>query len=570
MLLMELGESSSNKWNWENADARVLGQIIAAQNIVFALPDTTRISEFYAQALISVPGITSCRVCLGDISAQAGVMESSVCAECEALRKKAKGNDVIITCNPDFKCNLADQPDIHFISIDFYQHHFGFFVFHIENTAVFDVYQPFIINLVNYIAISLENCLKRDLLKKANDELEYRVAERTADLEFAYQQLDATNQQLRESEERYRIVADNTYDWEFWIDPGGRHVYISPSCQRITGYTTEEFKTEPDLLMTIIHPDDRQSYKTHLIDDRNGHSVGSIEFRIINKDGQVRWIEDLCQPVFDKYGKWLGTRGSNRDITKRKRVEAEVRQLNLELERRVLERTAQLEAANQELEAFAYSVSHDLRAPLRHVDGFIELLKKKTAEKLDEQSEHYMSTIADAAKRMGTLIDDLLSFSRMGRSMMTTEPVNLGELVRDVILEYEPDLRGRCVNWHIADLPLVTGDCAMLRVVLVNLISNALKFTRPRPQAEIEIGWLVDQDTATVIFVRDNGVGFEMNYADKLFGVFQRLHRSDEFEGTGIGLASVRRVVHRHGGKTWAEGRINQGATFYFSLPRPT
>jgi len=202
------------------------------------------------------------------------------------------------------------------------------------------------------------------------------------------------------------------------------------------------------------------------------------------------------------------------------------------------------------------------------VGGFLELLRTNTAGKLDVQCEHYMTTIADAAKRMGMLIDDLLSFSRMSRGTMRVESVDLGELVREVIRECEPETRGRSVNWHIADLPLVTGDRAMLRVVFVNLISNAVKFTRPRPQAEVEIGSMTDPDAATVVFVRDNGVGFDMSYTDKLFGVFQRLHRSDEFEGTGIGLANVRRVIHRHGGKTWAEGHIGQGATFFFSLPR--
>jgi signal transduction histidine kinase len=238
-----------------------------------------------------------------------------------------------------------------------------------------------------------------------------------------------------------------------------------------------------------------------------------------------------------------------------------------ELEQRVAERTAQLEAANKELEAFSYSVSHDLRAPLRHIDGFLELLQKRIATALDECSRHYMTTISDSAKRMETLIDDLLSFSRMGRHEMSKAPVDLGDLVREIVREFAPEAQGRTIHWRIADLPTITGDQAMLRIVLVNLISNALKFTRPRQPAEIEIGCLLGQDTETIVFVRDNGVGFDMAYADKLFGVFERLHRTDEFEGAGIGLANVRRIITRHGGRTWAEGQIDQGATFYFSLP---
>ena len=238
------------------------------------------------------------------------------------------------------------------------------------------------------------------------------------------------------------------------------------------------------------------------------------------------------------------------------------------LEERVASRTIELEAANKELEAFAYSVSHDLRSPLRHIDGFLELLQQRTAGTLDERSQHYMDTISDSAKRMGQLIDDLLTFSRMGRHELSKTLVDLGALVQDVIWELGPEMQGRIINWCIVDLPTVIGDQAMLRLVLVNLLSNALKFTRGNSQTDIEIGCRIGEKE-TIIFICDNGVGFDMAYSDKLFGVFQRLHHSDEFEGTGIGLANVYRIINRHGGKVWAKGQINQGATFYFSLPQP-
>jgi light-regulated signal transduction histidine kinase (bacteriophytochrome) len=234
----------------------------------------------------------------------------------------------------------------------------------------------------------------------------------------------------------------------------------------------------------------------------------------------------------------------------------------------VQERTAKLEELNKELEAFAYSVSHDLRAPLRHIDGFMELLQKKVEAALDEQGRHYMDTISNAAQKMGVLIDELLSFSRMVSHAIIKKQVDLGSLVRDILREFEPDTAGRNIDWGIGDLPVVNGDKAMLRAVLVNLISNALKYTRPRQKAQIEIGSLSGKNSETVIFVRDNGVGFDMAYGDKLFGVFQRLHRAEEFEGIGIGLANVRRIIVRHGGRVWAEGNVDRGARFYFSLPR--
>ncbi len=237
------------------------------------------------------------------------------------------------------------------------------------------------------------------------------------------------------------------------------------------------------------------------------------------------------------------------------------------LVRSLQQRSEELEAANKELADFSYSISHNLRAPLRHIDGFLELLRARMAGSLDAQSQHYMANLSSSAQRMGTLIDSLLTFYQLRRKEISKVSIDLGPLVQEVIRKLGPATQGRKIHWRIAALPLVAGDRAMLRIVLANLIANAIKFTRLRAEAEIEIGSKPGQGRETIIYVRDNGAGFDMAYADKLFGVFQHLHREDEFEGIGIGLANVRRIITRHGGRVWAEGQVDQGATFYFSLP---
>jgi signal transduction histidine kinase len=245
------------------------------------------------------------------------------------------------------------------------------------------------------------------------------------------------------------------------------------------------------------------------------------------------------------------------ELQQRQQRDAEIRNLNQELV-----------TANKELESFAYSVSHDLRAPLRHVVGYSELLQNHTSGSLDEMGQEYVQTIVEAAQRMGNLIDDLLAFSRIGRAETRTTEVDLQQLVADVASEVGAQAPSQDICWKIGALPVCYGDRALLRVALVNLLSNAVKFTSTRGLATVEIGSVDGHGDQSEIFVRDNGVGFDMRYVDKLFGVFQRLHRADEFEGTGIGLATVQRIVHRHGGTVRAEGAKGQGATFYFTLPK--
>ncbi len=369
---------------------------------------------------------------------------------------------------------------------------------------------------------------------------------------------------LRESEEKYRRIVDTANEGIWTLDQDTRTTFVNARMAEMLGYSDNEMMIGR-LITDFMFEDDLPDHYEKMERRRKGISE-NYERRFMHKDGHAVWTIVSGSSILDDKNLFMGTVGMITNITNRKQAEEEILKLNSELENRVIERTAQLESANKELEAFSYSVSHDLRAPLRHVSGFLELLTKRNFEQLDDKGKHYVQSILEASNQMGVLIDDLLNFSRAGRTEMKMDSIDMNRLIKDALSILENETMGRTIEWKLAPMPNVYADYSMMRQVWVNLLGNAIKYTRKRKVAKIETGITTEADEI-IFFIRDNGAGFDMNYAQKLFGVFQRLHPMEDFEGTGIGLANVRQIIKRHKGRTWAEGEVDKGATFYFSLP---
>lgn len=371
---------------------------------------------------------------------------------------------------------------------------------------------------------------------------------------------------LRESEEKFKAIANYGASWEAWFNKKGRLIWMNTYAEQLTGYTVDEYLNTPKFLPMLVHKEDLGRVQQIFMGALKDETGENVEFRTLRKDGSWFWISVSWRPIYDSNGNSLGFRTSARDITERKQAELEIKKLNEELEQRVTERTAQLEAAFRDLETFSYTASHDLRTPLRALNGFASILLEDYAPALDSEGRRLLKVIIDNANKMGVLIDDLLSFSRNGRQEINFSVIRMHKLANTIFTELATGAGN--VHFNIQPIPDAYGDPAMIRQVWVNLISNALKFTASVPERMIEIG-SYSQDHETVYFVKDNGVGFDDKNAQHLFGVFKRLHNSRDFEGTGIGLAFVKQIVTRHNGHVWADARPGQGAIFYFSLPVP-
>jgi PAS domain S-box-containing protein len=366
---------------------------------------------------------------------------------------------------------------------------------------------------------------------------------------------------LRRAGAYNRSLLEASLDPLLTISPDGKITDVNSATALVTGYSREEligadfsnYFTEPERA--------REGYRQVFREGR----VQNYGLEIRHRDGHITPVRYNASVYRDNDGEIVGVFAAARDITERKQFEEQILRLNSELEDRVAARTIELTATNKELESFTYAVAHDLRAPLRHIQGFSGLLLTEAGSQLNDTAQRYLARIQESVNRMALLLEDLLNLSRMGRQELRLTACGLNSVVEKALNELQPEIKDRQIEWRIGRLPFVECDAGLVKQVFTNLLSNAVKFTGPREKAVIEVD-RVTVDGETAVYVRDNGVGFSMKYADKLFGIFQRLHRREDFEGTGVGLATVQRIINKHGGRVWAEAKLDEGATFYFTL----
>jgi len=368
---------------------------------------------------------------------------------------------------------------------------------------------------------------------------------------------------LRRASVYTRSLIEASLDPLVTIRKDGKIIDVNRATETVTGVSRRQL-IGSDFSDYFTDPEEaRRGYERVFAEG----SVRDYPLAIRNVSGHLTEVLYNASLFTDENGEVEGVFAAARDITRMKAAEQEVRRLNTDLEQRVVRRTAELQAANKELEAFTYSVSHDLRAPLRHISGFSKILTEEFGPALPPEAQQHLQRIEEGTRRMGQLVDDLLNLARVGRRDVSLQVAGLDSVVNESINDLKTESQGRQIEWRVGPLPYVECDPGLVKQVFQNLLANALKFTRPRSQAVIEIGQK-EEDGIPVIYVRDNGVGFSMKYADKLFGVFQRLHRPEDFEGTGVGLATVQRIIQKHGGRIWAEAELDKGATFYFTLSK--
>lgn len=380
-------------------------------------------------------------------------------------------------------------------------------------------------------------------------------------------ELKVKDREVRAERKLLRTLIDNIPDAIYSKDKKLRKIIANPA-----DLFNMHVKSEEDVIGKTdleLHP--KELAEGFMADDRyvieTGNAVINREEYVLDENGEIIWLLTSKLPLRDETGEIIGLLGIGRNVTESVKAREEIKKLNAELEERVIARTQELDYKNKELEAFSYSVSHDLRAPLRHISGFVDLLLKKESVNLSEKGEHYLGIIALAAKQMGDLIDDLLQFSRTGRAEMRSTFIDMNGIVKELVDSTTRGITDRKISWDIIELPKVYADAPLIRQVWVNLINNAVKFSKNVEEAKIKISFS-ENDSYFIFSIKDNGAGFDMLYAQKLFGVFQRLHSKEEFEGTGIGLANVQRIIQRHNGKVWANAEPGKGAQFFFTLPK--